>query len=219
MPSGGRSLRRDPVSQPLPLDVVVAMSAQRRDRDRANADLDVVIARLASRQHGVVDRAQLRALGASRAAISHRLKHGRLLALHRGVYAVGHAAVTDLGRAIAALLAVGPGAVLSHRAAAWLWGLSAWAPPFVEITVVGRRPRSRPGIIVHEASALERTVHRGLPVTTPLQTLRQLPPHERERATSEALVRRLVTQLQADRLDPSAVVGPTRSELEHALLT
>ena len=134
------------------------------------------------------------------------------------MYAVGHVAVTDLGWAVAALLAIGPGAVLSHRTAAWLWSLISSMPPFIEVTVTGRRPRSRPGIVLHEAAALERTVHCGVPVATPLQTLRQLDPRDRDRATREALVQRLITQREADDLHRGELMGPTRNELERAFL-
>jgi hypothetical protein len=74
--------------------------------------------RLAGEQHGVVARRQLRALGLSLDAIDHRVASGRLHPLHRGVYAVGHRALTLRGRFRAAVLACGETAVLSHFAAA-----------------------------------------------------------------------------------------------------
>jgi hypothetical protein len=85
--------------------------------------IDAAIARLAAAQHGVVARAQLMSAGIDRGAIGHRLHCRRLHPVHRGVYAVGHSLITREGRWMAAVLASGPGAVLSHRSAAALWNL------------------------------------------------------------------------------------------------
>ena len=71
----------------------------------------------------MVGRAQLIALGFSRAEIGHELGYRRLIRVHRGVYAVGHEALSDRGRMVAALIAAGPGAVLSHQTAAYLYQL------------------------------------------------------------------------------------------------
>jgi Transcriptional regulator, AbiEi antitoxin len=69
---------------------------------------------LASRQHGVVGRGQLRDLGVSDRAISHRLRTGRLRIQYPGVYAVGHDAVSHAGHALAAVIATAPGSAASH---------------------------------------------------------------------------------------------------------
>jgi hypothetical protein len=84
--------------------------------------IDGKIAALAERQHGIVARAQLAVLGIGRRAIGHRLESGRLHILYRGVYSVGHRVVSREGRWMAAVLAIGPDAVLSHRSAAALLG-------------------------------------------------------------------------------------------------
>src|SRR5881227_2105975 len=84
---------------------------------------DRAIARLAELQHGVVAIWQLLALGFGRDAVSYRLRTGSLHQLYRGVYAVGHTALSLDGRLIAAVFSAGPNAVLSHRSAALLWGL------------------------------------------------------------------------------------------------
>jgi len=63
------------------------------------------VARLATEQDGVAHRTQLLALGLTRAAIDHWVRSGRLILIHRGVYAVGHAALTRRGRLRAALMA------------------------------------------------------------------------------------------------------------------
>jgi very-short-patch-repair endonuclease len=101
-----------------------------------------------------------------------RLKVGRLHGLHRGVYAVGHASVTQQGRWMAAVLFCGPGAVLSHRSAAALWGIRPHSSGAIEVTVP-RKSRSRGGIHRHFAvlPADEVTVERGIPVTTVPRTI------------------------------------------------
>jgi predicted transcriptional regulator of viral defense system len=84
---------------------------------------DQTVATLAERQHGVVSTAQLHAAGLGRGAIHLRVRRGRLLRIHRGVYAVGHRRLTFRGRLWAAVLACGgvDVAVLSHRTAAAVW--------------------------------------------------------------------------------------------------
>lgn len=98
---------------------------------------------LANRQHGVVSRAQLAALGMSDGAIRHRLANGRLHRLMPGVYAIGRRQVGKRGRWMAAVLACGPQALLSHRSAAALWRIRKPGPGQVEVVVpasVCRRP-------------------------------------------------------------------------------
>jgi hypothetical protein len=183
--------------------------------------IDAVTAALASRQGGVVGRKQLLARGISAKAIDYRVKVGRLRVIHAGVYAVGHDAIPIRGRLCAALLVAGPGSALSHRTAAHVLKLLPSMPPFVEVTTTKRAPRNRPGLVFHHATNLETTRRHGLPVTTPIRTLRDLPKHELERAASEALVLKLVThdelRAQGGRL-ARLVVGATRSGLERAFL-
>src|SRR4029077_614700 len=93
--------------------------AQQRKLDTET--LDRSMARLAGRQHGVVGRWQLEQLGLTEQMIRTRVAHGGLQPWHRGVYAVGHRAVTAESRRMAAVLAHGPQAVLSHRSAGQLW--------------------------------------------------------------------------------------------------
>lgn len=128
---------------------------------------------LARRQHWVVARSQLLALGFSRRWIQHRIAIGRLHPLHRGVYAVGRPHVTPYGRWMAAVLACGPEAVLSHESAAALWGIRSAASGLAVSVVTGanRRPE---GITVHRRPSLrpgEVTTHRGIPVTSPTRSL------------------------------------------------
>ncbi|MGZ5361585.1 MAG: type IV toxin-antitoxin system AbiEi family antitoxin domain-containing protein, partial [Solirubrobacterales bacterium] len=116
---------------------------------------DARVARLAAAQHGVVTTAQLRELGLSVQAVSKRTQRGHLHRVHRGVYAVGHAGLSPHGCWMAAVLAVGPDAVLSHRAAAALWSLLPIGAGVVDATVatVGGRAKRR-GIRIHRSRTL-----------------------------------------------------------------
>jgi very-short-patch-repair endonuclease len=131
------------------------------------------IGALAERQHGVVSRPQVSELGLGDGAIEHRVRLGRLRPVHRGVYTIGHRLLAQDGRWMAAVLAYGPGTVLSHRAAAALWGMRGGT--WVEVTVPGGR-RARDGIQVHRAALPEdeRTTHREIPTTTVPRTLLDL---------------------------------------------
>jgi very-short-patch-repair endonuclease len=139
---------------------------------------DARLAALATTQHGVVSLAQLGAMGLDRDAVWRRAAAGRLHPLHRGVYAVGHTKIGREGRWLAAVLACGERAVLSHRSAAALWDLRATSAGRVDVTVPrasGRRSTRR--IAVHRPRrAVETTVRDAIPVTTPMQTLAHLTP-------------------------------------------
>jgi very-short-patch-repair endonuclease len=136
-------------------------------RTRGRGPVDGQVARLAERQYGVVARAQLLGAGLGEDAIQHRLDQGRLHLLHPGVYAVGHTVVPREGRWLAAVLASGPDAVLSHWSAAALWGIRPNGRTRIDVTV-GRRSRSSPLIYRHvsRVPADERAVKDGIPVTS-----------------------------------------------------
>lgn len=139
----------------------------------------------------MVSRQELLAVGLTVDQIQHRIETGRLHRIHAGVYAVGHPLVSPLGRCMAAALAAGEGGVLSHRAAIWLWDLPQSLPETLDVTCPGRR-RSRPGLRCHESRlpADERTVHEGVPVTTPARSIldvaRLTEPHRLERMLEQA---------------------------------
>jgi hypothetical protein len=161
---------------------------------------------LASRQRGNVTRAQLRSHGVTLKMIRRRVQSGSLHETFPGVYLVGHRAEPPLAREYAALLYCAPGALLSHRTAARLWGLLALATHAVEVTLTGRRRRSRPGLIVYTIGGLEPAELRrayGMPITSPSLTLLDLGGLVGEpvlaRALNEARVQDLVTdeELQA----------------------
>lgn len=141
-------------------------------RSRAPGDGDVGVAALAARQHGVVSRRQLVGMGLGEDAVDHRLAVGRLHPLMRGVYAVGHRVISREGRWLAAVLVCGPGAVLSHRSAAALWGIRDSAPGSVDVTVSHKSTPS--GRIRRHHAVLpddEVTVYEGIPVTSVPRTI------------------------------------------------
>jgi very-short-patch-repair endonuclease len=111
------------------------------------------VAELAERQHGLVTHRQLRQLGFSSSRIARSSKALRLHRVHRGVYCVGHPVLSDRGRCLAAAMASGRGAVVSHRAAAWLWGLLPACPKTIDVTVTSHGG-NRPGIALHHSSTL-----------------------------------------------------------------
>jgi very-short-patch-repair endonuclease len=183
--------------------------------------IDRAIARLAANQHGVVSVDQLRAIGLDLDAISYRVRVGRLYRVHRGVYAVGHPRLSNEGRWMAAVLACGPGAVLSHRSAAALWGMLGTPPGFPEVTVPGHGGRRRrEGIRLHRSSSLcpaDTTLRMAIPVTTPARTLADL----RRCATADELRKaRRRAQRRGYRLggDAPTEVDLMRSELERRFL-
>jgi predicted transcriptional regulator of viral defense system len=160
--------------------------------------VDRAIARLAVEQHGLVTRSQLAELGLSRRAIGHRLEAGRLHAIHREVYAVGYRRLSERARWLAAVLAAGEGAVLSHESAAALWELRASKGRWIDVTVPKKR-RAPAGVRIHrmELDPSEVTKRGPIPVTTPLRTLldlsTQLTVPQLEQAVREAEYRNLAT--------------------------
>jgi very-short-patch-repair endonuclease len=169
------------------------------DETAALEPLDRTIARQATSQSGPITRQQLAAAGLTQSAVNRRAAKGALHRVYRGVFLVGHEALAPRARETAALLAAGERAVISHASAAHLWGFAALDDEGVHVTVVGRRRRSRQGLIVHYATSLDpldvRRLH-GLPLTAPARTLFDLAATgypQLERAFGEAHAQRLVT--------------------------
>lgn len=157
-----------------------------------------LIAELADAQHGVVARHQLLEMGMGRRAIGGRLAKGALHPVHRGVYAVGRTGLSRKGEWMAAVLAGGRAAVLSHRPAGKLWGLLGGGVGPLEITrPAGLRSRCS-GIVGHQAnlSAGEIKLLDRIPVTSPFRTVFDLAAvlsrRQLERAMNEADVHGLV---------------------------
>lgn len=135
--------------------------------------VDVLATRLAAGQYGLISRAQALELGFSASAVSRRSTSGRWELIQPCVYRIAGAAPSWRQRLVAACLAAGPGALVSHRSAAALWAFEGMATQAVEILSDrwDRRPRGA-GIILHETQdlvAADRTVIDGIPVATPLR--------------------------------------------------
>lgn len=161
----------------------------------------------AAAQHGVVTRAQLRSAGLSDSQVSYRVRTKRLHRIHRGVYAVGHRRLALEGRRMAALLACGQNAVMSHRTAGDAWDIRRSASGRIDVTVPARARRLPPPPVTLHRSDLrhgaETTTCGGIPVTTPARTLLDLaavlPRSSLERAMERAETLRLfdLTSVQA----------------------
>jgi Protein of unknown function (DUF559)/Transcriptional regulator, AbiEi antitoxin len=158
----------------------------------------MAIARLAERQHGLVSLPQLQFVGLTKSAVAKRARDGRLTRIHRGVYAVGHARLTKRGHWMAAVLAYGPHAKLSHRSASALQGIRPDNSPKIDVTVPSRSARPRPRINVHASTTLAEadvTTVDGIPCTALPRTLLDLaevvPRRALERAIDQAEVLRI----------------------------
>jgi very-short-patch-repair endonuclease len=154
---------------------------------------DAAIWSLVRRQHGAIARRQLLGLGLGPRQIERRIAAGRLHPVWRGVYAVGRPLLGRRGRWMAAVLACGPDAVLSHGSAAALWGFGAQQDGLIDVSVPSRRRGRQPGIRVHrrtQAVMNDVAAHEGIPLTLPARTLidqaTRLRPMQLERAVNEA---------------------------------
>jgi very-short-patch-repair endonuclease/predicted transcriptional regulator of viral defense system len=201
---------------------------------------DVRIAERAADSWGVLSVTELLACGLSRDGVSDRVIAGRLHRKYAGVYAVGHPNVPLEGEFLAAVKACGPGALLSHYAAAALYGLVKWDDRRIDVTVPGTSHRKHDGIRVHRTTTLDPTERRreqGVPTTSPARALLDLAatsgPRSLRRAVRQALathkvnLRELADVLQrnphrrgARKLATIVATGhvPTRSELEDVVL-
>ena len=170
-------------------DVVdLAASVWSLDRPR-----DQAIAEVASVQGGVISHQQLVAVGLAPRTVRNWVASGRLHRLFRGVYALGHEAITDKGRLMAPALAYGPDGSVSHRSATDWWGIARTSRAIVDITVPGRSKAGQRGIELHLVRRLDPrdvTVHEGVPITTVARTLLDyaevVPRNRLKRAIEEA---------------------------------
>jgi predicted transcriptional regulator of viral defense system len=177
----------------VPAETVESLVEQGNPRPRGD---DRPLSALARRQHGVVARRQLLARGMSKEEIDWRIRTGRLDPLH----AVGHRLISRQGRLTAAVLASGPGAVLSHHSAAMLWGLRSYTERAVHVTVP-RKSTSTKRIRRHHSPLPEdeRTAEEGIPVTTVPRTILDLAATE-DADTIENLLRESEYRQLSDRL-------------------
>jgi very-short-patch-repair endonuclease len=181
------------------------------------------VAKIAARQHGVVSIRQLREAGVGDDAVRWRVRSGLLHRVHRGVYAVGHAGLSYPGRWMAAVLAFGDRAVLSHRSAAALLGLLRPFDGPIEVSVPSGNGRlHRAGVRLHRCPSLAAKKsppvvvrHRGIPVTSAGRTIADL-----RGVVSPSLVRRAIRQAEmlGLPLGPGVEADGTRSDLERDFL-
>ena len=156
------------------------------------------MAEVAARQHGVISRSQLMALGHTAESIKRRLRIGRLHRIHSGVYAVGHTALLPGSRYMAAVLAVGDGAVLSHKAAAARLGLRPPPAGPIDVTVLQAGGRRHNGLAVHVTRSLpdsEVTEVESIPCTTWARTLVDVAARMNERQLTRALERTVALRI------------------------
>jgi very-short-patch-repair endonuclease len=177
---------------------------------------------LARKQHEVVTREQLLALGFSRHAIRHQLKTGRLHVVHRGVYAVGRRQLSRHGEFMAAVLRCGPTAALMGDSAAMLWQIRPDRPARPIEVSVGCRDRRVPGVVVRRQRHRRIVRRHGIPVTSLVCTFVdlavRLPEDELEAAISAADIRGLIDperlRRALDREPPRPGVAPLRRTLD-----
>jgi very-short-patch-repair endonuclease len=152
-----------------------APGAEVRGAGETGTKRERAMAKLATRQHGVVALRQLAALGFGVRAVERRIRDGRLHQLHRDIYAVGHTRISRRGRWWAAVLAYGDESLLSHHSAAALWELVRPRAGSIDVTApMGRQgPTRRDGIWIHRGRLHPEdcTEHDGIPVTSVARTL------------------------------------------------
>ena len=184
---------------------------------------DERLAALASKQLGVVSAAQLYELGFTRQAVYRRVRKGRLHRLHTGVYAVGHLSLKPPAGQLAAVLACGSDALLSHDSAVALWGLVRTYTGPIHVTAPrARKPRA--GLVVHRSRLIhpdDRAVSQGVPVTSVARTLVDFAdvagPARLARAVDQAEILRLFDLGQIDRTLERLPKRPGRGALARVL--
>jgi predicted transcriptional regulator of viral defense system len=151
------------------------MSGAARETTRRGTFLGQALAELAREQHGVFSLDQVRALGLTASAVRNRVATGRLHRIHHAVYSlVSRELLKREGLYMAAVLACGEGAVLSHRSAARLHELRNYGDRPIEVTIPRRSTLHHSGVVVHASTTLTQadvTVVNNIPVTTVARTL------------------------------------------------
>jgi len=162
------------------------------------------VAWIAGAQRTLVTPEQLAACGLTPRGVAHWVNRGRLHIVFQRVYSVLDGELPPLARELAALLAVGEGAFLSHRSAAFFWGMRKTAPAPIEVSVIGRSCSSRDGIRVHRIKAIDRRdlVRKdGLWVSSPARTVLEVAavaPDELVDVVEEGLAGRRVNSRQLE---------------------
>jgi very-short-patch-repair endonuclease len=135
---------------------------------------DRAVTRVAGGQRTLVTTEQLTACGLGKDAVAYRVKSRRFHPVFQGVYSVGTGELPRLALEQAALLALGERAFISHRSAAFVWGMRRTPPTEVEASVVGRCCGSREGLRVHRIKAIDKRElrrHEGLWVSSPARAV------------------------------------------------
>jgi very-short-patch-repair endonuclease len=161
---------------------------------------DVEASRIAAGQKTLLTSEELMSCGLGEGAVAYRLKNGRLHVVFRGVYSFGCGELPLYGRELAGLLACGDGSFVSHRSAAFVWGLMERAPAEVEVSVAERGCRSREGLRVHRVQGIDRRELRrpeGLWVSSPARVCLEIAataPSDLPGVIDEGLGKRLLNQ-------------------------
>lgn len=165
-------------------------------------EADRRLAALSRRQENLFTRDQSLACGLTPRTLARRAATGQLQRVFPCVYLLGYATPTFRQRLRAALLLGGEAALLSHRSAAWVWGLLLDAPGWVDLTVLKGRPAGQPGLRIHRTGELhpsDRVAHRGLVLTSPVRTVCDLATSEPISLVEEALTEAHVHHYLSDR--------------------
>lgn len=179
-----------------------------------SATIGRAVAHLASRQHGVASRKQLRRLGLTDDAVLRWLRDGRIHRVQRGVYAIGRADLDAQGRIQAAVLACGAQAIVSHRSAAYLLGIGARAPLVVDVTPPGQRGRAIDGVRFHSVpfpARSELILVDGIPCTDASRTIVDLAGTYGEAQLRDSIERAATERsLDLGAIDAILTAGPRR---------
>jgi very-short-patch-repair endonuclease len=140
----------------------------------ANYSRDRGVTRIAGAQRNLVSTAQLCECGLGKDAVARRVRAGWLRLVFEGVYAVGSGELPALSLESGALMSCGEGSFISHRSAAFVWGMRKVPPGLVEVSVVGGGCRMRKGMHVHRIGAIDKRELRreqGLWVSSPARAV------------------------------------------------
>jgi hypothetical protein len=177
--------------------------------------LDAALAAIANEQHGPFGLDQLRELGLGARGVQKRVAAGRLHRIHHAVYSlVPRELLTWEGLYMAAVIACGPGAVISHRSAARLHELRSYGHTKIDVTVPRRSRRRHDGVLVHCSTTLadkDVTVVNNIRVTTVARTLFDLAEVVTQRQLERAFDQAEILQvLNARAINDQLARNPTR---------